>query len=70
MEVEQQKRKEAKEQIEREWQGAMESKRLIVGGAAGHGGRTACSLAQGMEWEIREQQGWQRPCNITPPSPC
>jgi len=21
------------------------------------------------KWKIREQQGWQRPCNETPPSP-
>jgi len=26
-------------------------------------------VLQTMEWEIREQQGWQRPCNETPLSP-
>jgi len=43
---------------------------LIDGVAAGGAGRAACSLlAQGIEWEIQEQQGLQRPCNETPPSP-
>jgi len=37
---------------------------------AGGDGRAACSLlVQAMEWELREQKGWQRPCNETPPSP-
>jgi len=26
-------------------------------------------MVQRMKWEIREQQGWQRPCNETPRSP-
>jgi len=43
---------------------------LIDGVAVGGDGRAACSLlVQPTKWEIREQKGWQRPCNKTPPSP-
>jgi len=38
--------------------------------AARGDGRAACSLrVQPIAWELREQKGWQRPCNETPPSP-
>jgi len=43
---------------------------LIDGLVVGGDGWVACSLlVWPMEWEIQEQQGWQRPCNKTPPSP-
>jgi len=56
-EVEQQKRIEAREEIE-----GSGSERLIGGVVAGGSCRVACSLlVQGMKWELWEQQGWQRP---------
>jgi len=36
----------------------------------GANGQVACTLlAQSIGWEIWEKQGWQSPCNKTPPSP-
>jgi len=58
-----------REEIERQGQGARGSEMLIDGVAAGGAGQAACSLlVQPMKWEIRQQKGWQRPCNETPPS--
>jgi len=68
--VEQQKRIDAGERRSRGGQGAIGSERLIDGVAAGGDGRVACSLlVQTISWELWDQQGWQRPCNETPPSP-
>jgi len=52
-------------------EGSHRGRRLaqIDGVVAGTNGRAACSLpVQIIEWELREQQVWQRPCNKTPPS--
>jgi len=58
-----------REQMECKGKAAIRSKRLIDGVAAGANGWAACSLpVQTIEWELREQQVWQRPCNKTPPS--